>query len=218
MSSSGWRANARNEKASQSMIDLGPPFRKAVPGDARGLARFVNIAGEGLPLYLWQQMAREGESAWDVGHARAKRATGSFSWRNAIFRVLGDDPVACLIGYPLEDDPPAADYTDMPPMFVPLQQLEDLVPGTWYINVVATSEEHRGKGYGQELLALAETIGLDLGKRGLSLIVADTNEGARRLYRRIGFRELAQRPMVKEGWRHPGARWVLMRKDLGSAR
>lgn len=200
------------------MIDLGPPFRKAVPGDARELARFVNIAGEGLPLYLWQRMAREGESAWEVGYARAQRDTGSFSWRNAVFRILGDEAVACLIGYPLEDDPPETNYRDMPRMFVPLQQLEELVPGTWYVNVLATGEEHRGKGYGRELLALAETMGRGRGKRGMSLIVADTNEGARRLYRSIGYRELADRPMVKEGWRHPGTSWVLMMKDFDSAR
>ena len=39
----------------------------------------------------------------------------------------------------------------MPPMFVPLQELEDRVPGTWYVNVLATLEEHRGKGYGKEV-------------------------------------------------------------------
>lgn len=37
---------------------------------------------------------------------------------------------AALIGYPLEDEPAAVNYTDMPPIFVPLQQLEDLAPGT----------------------------------------------------------------------------------------
>lgn len=211
-------AGAPDQSLSQSMIEHEFPFRKASPGDARELARFVNIAGEGLPLYLWRQMAREGESAWEVGHARARRDSGGFSWRNAVFRVLGDDIAACLIGYPLEDDPPATNYQDMPRMFVPLQQLEDLVAGTWYINVVATGEEHRGRGYGKELLALAETMAGDLGKRGMSLIVADTNDGARRLYRRIGYRELADRPMVKEGWRHPGTRWVLMMKDLDRSR
>lgn len=100
----------------------------------------------------------------------------------------------------------------MPPMFEPLQRLEDMVPGTWYINVLATAESHRGNGYGRELLALAETIAAGLGKRGLSLIVSDTNHGARRLYASLGYHEVAQRPMVKEQWENEGSHWVLLVK------
>lgn len=196
------------------MISIDPPFRQAVPDDAQDLAEFVNMAGEGLPLYLWEQMANAGESAWEIGLNRAKRDSGGFSYRNAILRLAEKDVVACLIGYPLEDNPSLVDYSEMPPMFVPLQQLEVMAAGTWYINVVATKEAYQGKGYGKELLALADNIAADLGKRGLSLIVADTNEGARRLYTGLGYRELAQRPMVKERWEHPGKNWVLMTKYI----
>lgn len=197
------------------MVSIELPFRRATPGDAKDLAEFINMAGEGLPLYLWGKMADADASAWNIGVARAKRESGAFSYRHAILRLIGSDPVACLLGYPLDDDPPATDYSEMPPMFVPLQQLEDLVPGTWYINAVATKEEQRGKGYGKELLALAETISASLGKRGLSLIVADTNVGARKLYAGLGYREVAQREMVKERWAHPGKNWILLAKDLG---
>jgi hypothetical protein len=40
------------------MIDLEAPFRRATQGDAQALAELVNIAGEGLPLYLWGKMPR----------------------------------------------------------------------------------------------------------------------------------------------------------------
>ena len=196
------------------MTGIGLPFREAMPDDAMVLARLVNIAGEGLPFYLWKQMTREGESAWDVGHARARREVGSFSYQNAVLLVRGEDIVGCLIGYPLASESPDTDYAEIPPMFVPLQQLEDMVPGTWYINAVAVFEEFRGQGHGKELLALAETIARDMGMPGLSLIVADTNAGARKLYNKIGFQEKAYRPMVKERWQHSGANWVLMVKDL----
>jgi ribosomal protein S18 acetylase RimI-like enzyme len=89
-----------------------------------------------------------------------------------------------------------------------------MVPGTWYVNAVATRATHRGKGYGNELLALAGKLAASLGKRGLSLIVADSNAAARRLYNRLGYRELAERAMVKERWVHPGTHWVLMARDL----
>lgn len=194
------------------MSELTTPFRRATPDDAFALASFVNMAGEGLPLYLWTRMATGGESPWDVGCARARRESGAFSYRNAQLHMIGDEPAGCLIGYPLPDNPPPTDYAAMPPMFVPLQQLEDQAPGTWYVNVLAVSERHRGQGIGRGLLALAERLAVQQGKHGLSLIVADSNTGARRLYADFGFREAAQRPMVKEQWDNPGTDWVLMIK------
>ena len=53
----------------------------------------------------------------------------------------------------------------------------------------------------------------DLGLRGTSLIVSDANRGARRLYERLGYEEVASRPMVKEQWRSDGENWVLMIRE-----
>ena len=196
------------------MIKLSPPHRLACKDDAFAMAELVNMAGEGLPLYLWTNMASADESPWDVGRNRARRETGAFSYRNAVVREHDGNVVACLVGYPLEDDPEPVNYDDMPSMFVPMQQLEDMVPGTWYVNVLDTYPSHRGKGYGQELLSYAEAIARDSAKRGLSLIVSDANAGARRLYERLGYREHARRPMVKERWENPGINWVLLIKDI----
>lgn len=196
------------------MIQLQPPFRRATPDDAKVLSELVNIAGEGLPLYLWARMAEAERSPWDIGQERARRDAGAFSYRNAVLLEQNGEIVSCLIGYPLDDTPSPVDYSDMPPMFVPLQQLEDMAPGTWYVNVLATYPDHRGRGYGHKLLALANAIAADQGKRGLSLIVADSNTGARGLYERLGYRERARRPMVKEQWQSPGTNWTLLVKEL----
>ena len=37
-----------------------PTFRPATSDDAIVLAELVNYAGEGMPLYLWSQMAEPG--------------------------------------------------------------------------------------------------------------------------------------------------------------
>ena len=99
-------------------------------------------------------------------------------------------------------------------MLVPLHELMNLALDTWYIHVLAAFPEYRGKGQGAALLALADKLAGSRGKPGLSLIVSDTNIGARRLYESHGYREVAQRGMVKEQWQHPGANWVLLRKQL----
>lgn len=196
------------------MITLESPHRAAREDDARTMTELVNMAGEGLPLYLWSAMASPGQSPWEIGRQRARRETGAFSFRNTIVREVSGAVAACLIGYPLDDEPGPADYASMPPVFVPMQELEDMAPGTWYVNVLATYPVHRGKGFGSTLLALADAMARDCGKRSLSVIVADSNTGARKLYDRAGYREHARRPMVKESWLSPGTDWVLLLKGL----
>ena len=65
----------------------------------------------------------------------------------------------------------------------------------------------------EQILDVAEALSKESGRRGLSLIVPDANEGARRLYARTGFREVASRPMVKEDWENPGTDWLLLLRD-----
>jgi ribosomal protein S18 acetylase RimI-like enzyme len=192
-----------------------PPFRAATPDDAMALAELVNMASEGLTYHLWGKMVEPGESPWDVGQRRARREEASFSYRNAILLEEGGQVVAWLIGYRLQDTPEPIDPAATPPMFVALQELENLVPGTWYVNVLATYPTHRGKGHGARLLRAADLIASDAGCRGLSIIVSNANAVARRLYERNGYRTRAERPILKdEGWKNPGTAWVLLVKDL----
>lgn len=186
-------------------------IRPATLADAPILAELVNYAGEGLPLYLWSKMAAPGESAWDVGRKRAAREEGSFSYRNATVIELDDACAGCLIGYEIADAPESIG-ADMPAMFVPLQELENLAPSSWYVNILAVLPRFRGKGLGARLLGVADETGRKLGKRGMSVIVSDANHGARRLYERCGYRAAASRAMVKEGWDGEGANWVLLTK------
>lgn len=195
------------------MTALRPPLRPAALADAAVLAELVNYAGEGMPLYLWERMAGPGESAWDVGRKRAARDTGSFSYRNAVVIEHAGKCAGSLIGYAIADQA-APIGSDMPPMFVPLQELENLAPSTWYVNVLAVVPELRGHGLGAQLLQLADDTGRAQGLSGMSVIVSDTNAGARRLYERHGYRLAATRTKVKEGWQNEGREWVLLTKEL----
>lgn len=194
-------------------MQLSAPFRAGRLEDAALLAELVNYAGEGLPLYLWSKMATSDQDGWDVGRARAARETGAFSYRNAAMIESSGTAVGCLVGYAIpEEAEPIPD--DMPAMFRPLQELENLAPGTWYVNVLAVVPEHRGKGLGSKLLSLAEKMAEDAGHPGMSIIVSDANVGARRLYQRTGYAEVATRPMVKEDWVNDGVNWVLLTKQF----
>ena len=195
------------------MSQLPAGFRRATIDDAVDMAELVNMAGHGLPLYLWGKAARPEQSAWDVGRERARHGTGGFAHRNTVVREVDGKVAACLIGYALAKQSEPID-ADVPAMLIPLLELENDVPGTWYINVLAAYPEYRGAGYGSALLHVAETLAIETDCSGMSLITSDSNPGARRLYERHGFADRATRPIVKEEWRHSGNNWVLMLKEF----
>lgn len=186
-------------------------MRLATPADGVALAELVNYAGEGLPLYLWRTLAGPNEDPWEVGARRQARQAEA---GNVVVVVEGVSVVAAMTGYPLPPEAasePVGD--DVPPLVRPLLELERKVPGTWYLNVLATYPRARGKGIGSRLVEVAEACAAADGLAGVSIIVADGNVGARRLYERLGYREIASAPMVKEGWDSPSEEWILLLKE-----
>ncbi len=184
-------------------------IRPARRDEAEFLLPLINRAGEGIPEYIWAQMAAPGEDPWAVGRRRVEGADAGISHRNAWVAELAGQPAGCLIAYRQPDAaPPLA--PDTPSMLAPLQRLESAAPGTGYVYVLSTLAALRGRGVGSGLLDFAERR--YRGPQGMSLIVADNNSGARRLYERCGYAEAARRPMVKNGWRSDGSDWILMVK------
>lgn len=189
-------------------------LRAARPADAPLLAQLIDLAGEGIPAWLWRQQAFEGESALAVGERRAAREEGGFSYRNAWVLEHEARSAGMLLGYPQPDPCVTGSLDELPSVVRPLVELEALAPGSWYVNAVAVLPEHRGKGFGSALMQHAATLAHRAGCRELSLIVAGGNVGAVRLYRGLGYREVATRPVVRfEGFPH-GGDWLLMTRLL----
>lgn len=184
-------------------------LRPAVPGDAPVLAELVNMAGEGLPLALWTDLAAPGQDPWQVGRARAARDTGSFSWRNAEIAERGGAVAGTMILYPVAAEPERPG-PDTPAVFLPLIELEALAPGTLYINILAVHPAFRRQGIAARLLAAAAARAP---AEGLSLIVSDANAGARAFYAAQGFAEVASRPVVPlRHWQSSAQDWLLLRR------
>ena len=192
-------------------------IRKAKASDAGHLVRFINMAADDLPLYFWRRSVGPEGDPWAYGKERAARETGSFSYRNAWLAELNGEVAAGLLGYPAEPAPAPID-PDTPAIFVPLLELEALAPGSWYLNVLATYDQFRGKGCGGALLAYAEDVARDAGHQSISLIAADTHHDALRLYQGHGYREVARRPVVKTDWQVDAAEWILFVKPLAADR
>lgn len=195
------------------MITLEKPFRLATEEDAPQLAELVNFAGEGLPLHVWAGLAGSSENPWDIGRARQAQKA-----READIVIVdhGAGAVAGLTGYAIGTEPQPVDM-DMPALFRPLAELENCALESWYINVLACYPAARGQGIGSQLLRLAEEIAVSEGLGRLSVIVASDNTGARRLYERHGFNEVARKVCVKEGWDTATDQWLLLTKPVSRA-
>ncbi|MBT5561172.1 MAG: GNAT family N-acetyltransferase [Rhodospirillaceae bacterium] len=192
-----------------------PVLRKAIPADALALAELMDQAGEGIPSWLWAQDAEDGETALDVGMARARRSEGSFSYPNAAVLEDAGQVAGMLLGY-LQ---PAVmnveeELQGVPDFLVPLVELECLAPGSFYINALAVYPHHRSKGYGSLLIGEAERRAWELGTRSLSIMVFEGNEGAVRLYKRLGFECAAERQVIKHVSTVHSGRELLLRRTI----
>lgn len=189
-------------------------IKNAGKNDAADLAYLINMAGEGIPQYLWSEMAEEGQSSMEVGRIRAAREEGGFSYKNA--RVLVESGVlqGMIISYKQPDPYKIDDIEEYPEIVKPLVQLEAKAPGSWYINAIATYESYQGKGVAQQLLAEAEEQALTSRVREMSLIVASENTRAARLYQHIGYKIKSSLPVIEYPGCMHGGDWLLMIKRL----
>jgi len=191
-----------------------PTFRPARLADASALAVLVDIAGEGLPNWLWRDLAGPGRSVLEVGRERARREEGGFSYRHATVAETGGEIAASLVVYRLDDPYDLTGVGDLPPHVQPLVRLESQAPGSWYVNVLATFPEYRGRGIGSALLAIGEEKARQAGSRVMSIIVGSWNAGAERLYRRLGYETVAsERAVLPPEFPQTGD-WLLMIKSL----
>ncbi|MFQ5486320.1 MAG: GNAT family N-acetyltransferase, partial [Desulfobacterales bacterium] len=145
---------------------------------------------------------------------RASREEGAFSYKNARVIRDGSSVVGMIISYRLDEPYILGDLDEYPAVVQPLVELESKVPGSWYINAIATRESHRGEGIAKKLLYEAESKAKDLGVATMSLIVASENILAKELYIKLGYESVASRPVVNYPGAIHGGKWELMVKRL----
>jgi ribosomal protein S18 acetylase RimI-like enzyme len=190
-------------------------MRPATKADAAEIALLVNIATHGL-VAEDGFTAKYSEGTYNPIEAvrlRVMNEYDAFYWRKATMAVSGEEVAGMLLGSRDPDEPPPMP-AGLPDYIVPFFELAGEAPGAWYISMLAVHAPWRGKGLGRRLLDLAEEKRAETNGRGLSLIVEDINDGARRLYERHGFAVRATRPMIPFPNGQPkGKDWLLMVKD-----
>jgi ribosomal protein S18 acetylase RimI-like enzyme len=169
------------------------PADKSDVGDIAGLAL---IAGEGIPAWFWQQSAGNGQDIEQVGATKLLSEQGNFSYRNVQVAVIDNHVAGMMLAYRLPDIDDAEDLDALPAFIRPMVELEQCVPSSFYINMLATFPDYRNMSIGTRLMKRVEGLASDAGCTISSIEVFDQNEGALRLYQRLGYKIIEQRPVV----------------------
>lgn len=191
-------------------------LRQAEAADAEYLAELINLAGEGVPNWLWTQACFEGQTPLQIGIERARRTSGGFSYTNALVVAPNETPIGMVLSYPITEAP-TDDPADLPAPIAPYVELEKQSVGTWYINALAVFEDCQNQGLGSQLLAAAEDEARANRFIRMSIQVYEQNTGAVRLYERLGYQRVASEPVRL----HPAPPYytgdvLLLIKDLKS--
>lgn len=187
-------------------------LRPATKPDCRIIAALYSISSDGVADYIWTTLAKPGEDILDVGQRRYERENSVFSYRNCMVVEKENRVIGMLVAFPMivEKNP---DDNDIDPVLAPYSKLE--CDNSYYICGMAVFPEYRGNGIGSHLLNVAEEHAHEKRFRKLSLIVFEQNTGARRLYERYGYREIAREHVVPHPLIHYAGDAILMVKNIG---
>jgi ribosomal protein S18 acetylase RimI-like enzyme len=194
------------------VLNLHPPFRRATPDDARAIAELIDCAGQGIPSLVWAEEAADRETPLDVGARLAGRTGYALCYENAVVGESDGRVTSLLLG--CLDTTEETDLADAPELMHPLIRLKRRAPGVWHVHALAVAPEHRRQGLGTRLLRMVDALAAEEGLTETSLTVAESNEGARRLYDREGYRVVASEPIVPHPRVSLSGHWLLMSRPV----
>lgn len=172
-------------------------IRPASKRDTLAIAELALMAGEGIPAYFWAQAQQPGEAIIAVGARNAQSESANFSYRNVQVALLDGRIAGMLLAYRLPSADAADDLGGYPEFIRPLIELEQCVPDSYYVNMLAAYPEYRGRGVGTTLMGRVDGLARASGCTSSSVEVFEENSGARRLYERLGYRVTEARPVVE---------------------
>lgn len=169
-------------------------IRAARKSDAGDIARLYLISSDGFAAYIWSRHQTPGMTLEDVGCARYGRSKSEsdYSYENCTIAECDGAVVGMMHGYSMHV--PEGGNSESDPVLRPYAELE--LDRSFYISGLAVFEKFRGQGIGAELMDVAFARARALKLPQVSLICFEQNEGAMRLYTRLGFREIDRRAIV----------------------
>ena len=163
-------------------------IRKATAQDAKFVLEMSEMAGHGFLPHYFKQVLPEGRDLRGFMLSSVENPEGKMSYTKCLIAEVEGVCVGMINLDRIAENPEPID-PDLPPMFLPLAELEASVPGALIIEFLATLPETRGKGVGAALIDSAKSRA---GSGGLALVVSDNNTTALGLYEKAGFLEVGK--------------------------
>lgn len=196
-------------------------LRAAVPSleDGCAFARYLNQAAEGF-FRFW--IGKDGDEIL----AEAFQQSGhDFSFENVTFAVQGEEKIGMASGYTGEQHRQFSDLplreasngfslrmTAVSILCAPLFRVLNTIPDSdFYLQAIAVDGQFRGQGVGSALLDAMQAKAVESGSERFTLDVVAANEGARKLYERLGMTIDFPWPKVRIV---PGLKFYRMAKEI----
>ena len=189
-------------------------FRPAAKADASALAVLVDIAGEGLPAYLWSTLKAPGQSILEVGRERAARETAASPTATPLSprSEARSPPASSATGSTIPTISAASNRSLRSCGLWSCSRRRRQAPGTSMCSRPSLSSA--AAGIGMALLGIAEEKAARRGAPALSVIVAGENEPRRGSTQAAGYQTRAAEPIFAFPGCPHGGDWVLMVKSL----
>ena len=190
-------------------------LRKAVVADAAERAVLDDMAGNGLPSWLWQRSAntKAGDTALAFGRRMMMEEMPPWGWRNSVIAQAGGRIAGMVTSYRMPVD--TGEPGENEPVLKPIFELMSQAAGQWYVDALAVYEEWRGRGVGAALLSNVMEQAAGNKCESICLIVSSDNVPARGLYERNGFRQEVERGYIaRSGQPVAGKYHLFMRRKL----
>lgn len=179
---------------------------------AMELASLFQLAGEGLPFYLWQIESHGRIDPLKLGAMRlaSDRDRSQISYQNARVCLRDGRLAGAALSYKLPDNPSLLALHQHPDPQIPLLMLETKAPGAWYLNALAVAPQFRNFGIAKQLMYDVALLAQENTCIELALIVNSANHNATSLYGKLGYTIKDQLPVVPYPNCASGSHWVLM--------
>jgi len=184
-------------------------FRMGEERDAASIARFYNMANNGLSEAWWGRLVRKGETWLEAFERDIKLQNSIAYFGRCVLAEAGGTVIGLLIAFPQEDIPPADMLASLPSSEISILELRRLVAGSLFIAVVAIDEGYRGRGIARNFVDMALNVATASNLKEASIIIHESNKEWLESFMRRGFIERARKKVGDHAFYPHESSWVL---------
>lgn len=185
-------------------------LRHATINDCADLAILDNIAGHGLPLWLWQDAVARGraDDAIEWGKEHYADLSQPCNWSNAAVATVDGETAGAAVGFFIPEE--TRFPTDGDAVLAPLMRLFAKAAGSRVLDMLAVYRRFTRRAIARALLRDQISSADD---KPVSIVAANDNAPALTLYRSEGFAEVTREPFVPFNDTQTTTSWLLLRRQ-----